>query len=196
MTVTQFLFCTTPQVWIECALENIELLLIDHAHCEKKAAATALQLIHRYSHYPNLLVKLSKLAREELRHFEQVLGILKKQGIAFRGLSSSGYARGLHAHIRQSEPDLLVDTMIVNAIIEARSCERFSVLVPHLETELAKFYQGLLASEARHFKVYLDFAEYFSRQSISDRVKLFLAVEQQLIQKKDVAFRFHSGIPV
>jgi len=153
--VLEFLPCRTPQAWIDAAIQDIPTLLVDHANCEKKAASTALGLMYRYTDNFELLNKMSRLAREELRHFEQVIAIMKKRGIEYRHLTPSRYAGELHKHIRKKEPDRLVDTLIVGAIIEARSCERFYSLIPHLDEDLAKFYESLLKSEARHFEDYL-----------------------------------------
>ncbi len=192
----EFLGCDTPPEWIDWALANPALLLIDHANCEKKAASTALKLIFRYTDYPDLLHKLSRLAREELRHFEQVLKIMQRRGIHYRTIGAARYAGGLHAAVRSSEPERLVDTLVVGAIIEARSCERFAALAPHLDKELADFYRSLLKSESRHFRDYLKLAKQASDSAeVARRVEVFLALEAPLIQGKDAEFRFHSGIP-
>jgi len=197
--IRSFLFCETPQAWIDYAVrpENLSLLLIDHANCEKKAASTAVNLIYRYIDKFDVMIKMSKLAREELRHFEQVLVLLKKRGLVFAAVSPSRYAGSLHQHVRTHEPKRLVDAMIVGAIIEARSCERFASLAPHLDKDLKKFYESLLKSEARHFKDYLALAQKYSDdEGIDDRVQFFLEAEKQLIESEDKEFRFHSGVPV
>lgn len=196
-SIRSFLFCPTPPAWIDVARqpEQLPLLLIDHANCEKKAASTAVNLIYRYIDKFDVMSKMSKLAREELRHFEQVIGLMKKRGIAFEAVSPSRYAGGLHQHVRTHEPKRLVDTLIVGAIIEARSCERFAALAPHLDKELKKFYESLLQSESRHFRDYLALAQKYSDEGIDDRVRFFLGVEQELIESGDGEFRFHSGIP-
>jgi tRNA 2-(methylsulfanyl)-N6-isopentenyladenosine37 hydroxylase len=191
-----FLKGPTPEAWVDCAVKNQELMLIDHAHCEKKAASTALSLMYRYVEYPDLLHKLSRLAREELRHFEQVLTIMQKRNIEYTHLEASNYVKGLRVHIHSHEPYRLVDTLIVGAYIEARSCERFAVLIPHLDEELASFYTHLLSSEARHFKDYLFLAEKHSDVSIDEKVSLIGETEYQLITSADESFRFHSGVSV
>jgi len=198
MTVLQeikdFLPCNTPQLWIDNALANPELLLIDHANCEKKAASTALNLMYRYVDNFDLLNKMSRLAREELRHFEQVIAIMKRRNIQYRQITASRYAVKLREAVRPNDPDKLVDILIVGALIEARSCERFARLAPFLDEELEKFYVSLLKSEGRHFKDYLKLAETVaSQQEISERLDVFLAIEQQLIESPDSEFRFHSG---
>ncbi|WP_203140717.1 tRNA-(ms[2]io[6]A)-hydroxylase [Marinobacter mangrovi] len=188
-----FLPCRTPDTWIGNALENQEVLLIDHAHCEKKAASTALSLMYRYVDNPDLLHKMSRLAREELRHFEQVLSIMKKRGVTYDHLTPARYAAELRKEVRSDDPGRLVDVLIVGAIIEARSCERFAALAPHLDETLADFYTSLLKSEARHYRDYLTLAEKAAGTSISDRVEIFLNIEKDLIERPDSEFRFHSG---
>ena len=191
--IHNFLPCHTPQRWIENALANQDLMLIDHAHCEKKAASTALSLMYRYVDNVNLLNKMSRLAREELRHFEQVLAIMKKRGVTYDHLTPARYAAGLRKEVRSEDPDRLVDVLIVGAIIEARSCERFAALAPHLDDALADFYTGLLKSEARHYRDYLTLAEQAAGRPVDDRVAAFLAIEKDLIESPDDSFRFHSG---
>ena len=194
--VNDFLYCSTPQAWIGAVAADLPTLLIDHANCEKKAASTALNLIFRYVDKPELSMKLSKLAREELRHFEQVLTLLQKRNIEFEHVSASRYAAELRKGVRTSEPHRLVDMMIVSAIVEARSCERFEAVIPVLDEELAQFYTSLLKSEARHFQVYLNFAKKYSPEDIQPRVDFFLARDRELVESEDTEFRFHSGSPV
>lgn len=192
--IHHFLGCETPQVWIDAALANPEILLIDHANCEKKAASTALNLMYRYTDNVELLIKMSRLAREELRHFEQVIGIMKKRKVAYRTLSASRYAAGLRSSVRTHEPSKLVDTLIVGAFIEARSCERFAKLAPYLDEELKQFYLSLLKSEGRHYKDYLTLAKKAAGETdIEPRVQQFKELERELIESVDTEFRFHSG---
>ena len=198
MTVLQeiedFLPCNTPQLWIDNALANPELLLIDHANCEKKAASTALNLMYRYVDNFDLLNKMSRLAREELRHFEQVIAIMKRRNIDYRQITASRYAVKLREAVRPNDPDKLVDILVVGALIEARSCERFARIAPFLDEELEKFYLSLLKSEGRHFKDYLTLAvTVASQQEVDERLAVFLEIEKQLIQSPDTVFRFHSG---
>ncbi|MCA0973831.1 tRNA-(ms[2]io[6]A)-hydroxylase [Halomonas denitrificans] len=191
----EFLPCETPASWVQRALDNETLLLIDHAQCEKKAASTAMSLMYRYVDHTDLLTKMSQLAREELLHFEQVVKIMKTRGIEYRHLSASRYAEGLRELVRKDEPDRLVDILIVGALIEARSCERFARLIPHLDEELAKFYRGLVKSEGRHFEDYISLARQLTDAPIETRIAEFKAREEQLVTTPDVAFRFHSGVP-
>lgn len=193
--VLDFLPCETPEAWVEAALQHPEELLIDHANCEKKAAGTALNLMFRYVDKLDLLNKMSRLAREELRHFEQVLAIMKKRGVAYRHISSSRYANGLRELARSSDPGKLIDILICGALIEARSCERFAKIAPRLDDELRDFYLSLLKSESRHFMDYLTLAEAYAGEPIDERVALFRQREQELIESADSVFRFHSGPP-
>lgn len=191
--IHEFLPCRTPEHWIDNALANQDLMLIDHAHCEKKAASTALSLMYRYVDNTDLLNKMSRLAREELRHFEQVLAIMKKRKVRYDHLTPARYAAGLRKEVRAEDPGRLVDVLIVGAIIEARSCERFAALAPHLDEELSAFYNGLLKSEARHYRDYLILAEQAAGGPVTERVSAFLEVEKYLIESPDTEFRFHSG---
>jgi tRNA-(ms[2]io[6]A)-hydroxylase len=194
--IQAFLPCATPDAWVDWALQHPDILLIDHANCEKKAASTALNLLYRYVEHPQLLRKLSRLAREELRHFEQVTAIMQRRGVEYVQLSASRYAAGLRRDLRSHEPARLIDTLVIGALIEARSCERFAALAPHLDAELAEFYGSLLKSEARHFTDYLALAVSFSSQSeVDERVEVFAETEAELIQSGDREFRFHSGVP-
>ena len=190
-----FLPCRTPEAWIGWALENEALLLIDHAHCEKKAASTALNLMFRYVDRPELLDNLSQLAREELLHFEQVVGLMRERGIRYDHLSPSRYAGALRAEVSTSEPQRLVDTLIVGALIEARSCERFAALAPRVDPELGRYYRYLLKSESRHFEDYLNLARRYAETPIDDRIAFFKEKERGLIESPDSEFRFHSGTP-
>ncbi len=193
--IRRFLPCPTPEAWVQEASRQQELLLIDHANCEKKAASTALNLIYRYVDKFELLNKMSRLAREELRHFEQVLAIMNRRGIAYRQITASGYAGGLRALVRHQEPHRLVDTLIVGAFIEARSCERFACLAPILDTELQQFYLSLLKSEGRHYRDYLNLARGLADGDIAARIDCIGAREARLILEPDEDFRFHSGVP-
>lgn len=191
--------CDTPLAWIEQALQSINTLLIDHANCEKKAAATAMNLMFRYVTNLPLQHKMSRLAREELRHYEQVMALMEKRHIEYRPLSAAGYAEKMRKPIRTTEPGRLMDTLIVGALIEARSCERFAALAPYLEPldeNLARYYKRLCKSEARHFKDYLFLAsEMGSEDAVRERITVFSEVEKSAILTEDTSFRFHSGVP-
>ena len=194
--IHELLGCRTPDAWIRAALADQQTLLIDHKNCEFKAASTALSLMAKYSTYVDLLNAMSRLAREELVHHEQVLRIMKRRKIGLRPVSAARYASGLRKVVRTHEPHKLVDTLVVGAFIEARSCERFEALVPHLDEELGKFYFGLLKSEARHFQNYLKLAyQYGDARDVDQAIERVRAAECELIESPDTEFRFHSGVP-
>lgn len=204
-SLNDFLGGPTPDAWVAEALAHQDLLLIDHAQCEKKAASTAMSLMYRYVDRPLLLVKMSQLAREELLHFEQVVKVMEARGVEYRHLSASRYAEGLRRHVRTEDPGRLVDILIVGAYIEARSCERFARLIPHLDDELAKFYRSLVKSEGRHFEDYLMLARRYAEEDrhaeeggdsdVEARIAFFGECEVDLICRVDSEFRFHSGLP-
>ncbi len=208
--VHAFLACETPDAWIAFAAREDQLpaLLADHANCEMKAAQTAQALMWRYGtprthsavdtsgSQASMLHKLSRLAREELRHFEQVLKIMKKLSLPYLAVPASRYATGMIAAAEKHDPQALVDKLIIGAFIEARSCERFAKLAPHLPPLVADFYISLLKSESRHFSDYLALAETFAGTNIEARVEYFRQVEASLVLSEDAEFRFHSGTPV
>lgn len=191
-----FVGCATPESWLRRATNDLATLLCDHAHCERKAAANALALMHRYAEEPRLLDKLSRLAREELRHFEQVLKVMRAHGLRYRRMTPARYAEGLLAQVRRNEPGRRVDVLVVAAFIEARSCERFLRLAPRLPSDIGEFYRGLCASEARHYGDYLALAATGTDPAeLAARIAHFRAVERELIESPDAEFRFHSGAP-
>jgi len=196
--IAAFLDTQTPEEWLDMASERIPEMLLDHANCELKAASTALGFLYRYPDRGALAQSMSRLAREELRHFEQVRSIMDDMGIAFERLSASRYAGGLRDAARPDEPHKLLDHLLIGALIEARSCERFARVAPRLPERLARFYSGLLASEARHFEHYIAFAKSecgVGDAAIQQRLGEFKAVEAALISEPDPEFRFHSGRP-
>ena len=192
-----FLGASTPEAWAAAAANPtaLPLLLVDHANCEKKAASTALAMLFRYEQHEALTERLSRLAREELRHFEQVRQLMRRRGIAWQHVPASRYAAGLAECVRKGEPGRLVDRLVVGAFIEARSCERFALLAPHLDDELGRFYRGLLASEARHFRHYLGLAAGFAGDDLEARIDTIREVENRLVTEPDNELRFHSGPP-
>ena len=138
--IQNFLPCKTPDRWLENALDNQAIMLIDHANCEKKAASTAMNLIYRYVDNFELINKMSRLIREEMRHFEQVIAIMRRRDISYQHITASRYASGLRELARNDDPGKLIDILIIGAFIEARSCERFARLAPYLDSELEAFY--------------------------------------------------------
>ena len=193
--ILNFLHCRTPDSWVDAALGDLDTILIDHATNELKAAQQAMTLMARNPLNMDIQNKMSRLAREELVHFEQVLKILKKRGIEFRTMKASPYASNMAKHIRPDNKGKLTDALIVGSIIEARSCERFEKISGHLDAELQKFYLSLLKSESRHFQDYLDLAQKYTEESIEERVQFFLALEQESIEGADGLLRLHSGVP-
>lgn len=188
----------TPAEWFDRAPAQRDTLLVDHANCEKKAASTALGLMFTYADDDRLGLALSRLAREELRHYEQVVRLLRELRVKYARLSPSRYAGGLRKAVRPREPARKLDLLLCGALIEARSCERFAGLVPRLEPRVAEFYRGLEASEARHHRLYVDLAEQDSAGTGLDwraRLAELAAVEAELVTQPDPDFRFHSGRP-
>ena len=196
--IDAFFETPTPEAWLDAASERIPELLLDHANCELKAASTALGVLYRYPERTSLAQRMSRLAREELRHFEQVRTIMDDMQVPFERLTASRYAGGLREAVRDEEPLKLLDMLLIGALIEARSCERFARLAPRLPERLARFYGGLLASEARHFEHYLGFAlteTGVSQAELDERLAELKVVEASLITAPDPRFRFHSGPP-
>jgi tRNA-(ms[2]io[6]A)-hydroxylase len=198
MTVAGYrdlLGCDTPEAWLAEAGRRRDVLLIDHANCEKKAAGTALSLIYRYNQHAELLQRLSRLAREELRHFEQVLSLMQRRCVEYRHLSPSRYAAALRSHVRTHEPGRLVDTLLVGALVEARSCERFEKLAARFDDDMGALYRRLLESEARHAQHYLHLAQRVDDGALATRLATLRVAEAALIETPDPDFRFHSGMP-
>ena len=196
--IQAFLAVPTPQAWIDEAADRLPELLLDHANCELKAASTALGIIYRYPERHALVERMSRLAREELRHFEQVRKLMAERSVEFERLSASRYAGGLREAVRNEEPYKLLDLLLIGALIEARSCERFAAVAPRLPDEVGRFYRGLLASEARHFEHYIAFARTetgVDDKAIDDRLAELLEIEAALVTNPDADFRFHSGPP-
>ncbi len=195
--------CQTPNEWLDEAVNNLDILMQDHANCEKKAAGTAMNLMFRYSFFTDLQVKLAQLVREEMLHYEQVLEFMTKRGQEWKGLSAGRYAGGLRKEIRTYEPEALIDVLVIGAFVEARSCERFYALAPRVDDEFGRYYRYLLKSESRHFEDYLALALDVAKtakmkdpeEDIQQRIEHIREVEKNLILTPDDTFRFHSGIP-
>jgi len=188
----------TPEAWFAAAAGKLATLLVDHANCEKKAASTAVGLMFAYGEELDFGRALARLAREELRHYEQVLGLLRGQGIAWRRLSPARYAGELRRGVAHAEPQRRLDLLCVAALIEARSCERFAGLVTRLPAPVADFYASLAAAEARHAQLYRDFAAAHAAAAGLDCAanwQRLALLESGLVTRPDPEFRFHSGPP-
>ena len=237
--IYQFLHVKTDS-WLNHAKHHLDILLVDHANCELKAAQNAVSLLKRYAlsteqamqlmdalkpyeafvyqqvefadaalknsvsfsgrdhgdTFESLLIsKMMRLIKEELHHFDQVIDYMKQRDIDYQHVPAGRYAKGLIRHVRHYEPEALIDKLIIGAIIEARSCERFAAIAPYLEPDLKAFYISLLRSEARHYQDYLELAQMLSEVSIEARVDYFLHQEADLILTPDAHFCFHSGQP-
>jgi tRNA-(ms[2]io[6]A)-hydroxylase len=195
----QTLLVATPERWFEVASEQWRDLLVDHANCEKKAASTALSIVFAYAEDRPLVESMSRLAREELRHFEQVQKLMTQLDVPFKRMSPARYAEGMRKAMRRDDPARLIDLLVCGALIEARSCERFRRLAPRLQSPLREFYDGLCASEARHHLLYLRLAEQRSRTEHDadwiTALERFATIEAELVTAPDPQFRFHSGLP-
>jgi tRNA-(ms[2]io[6]A)-hydroxylase len=192
----EILLAPTPAAWVGAAAARWRELLIDHANCEKKAASTALALMFAYPEDRELSLALSRLAREELRHFEQVVAVMDAQGVGFVRQRPGRYAQKLRAALRTSEPQRKLDLLLMGALIEARSAERFGLLVPHLPRPLVPLYARLALSEARHFTQYRTLARVAAPGQWRERLAALAILEAQLATTPDRSLRFHSGPPL
>ncbi|MDJ1175544.1 tRNA-(ms[2]io[6]A)-hydroxylase [Roseofilum capinflatum] len=190
----KFLQQPTSEAWVEQAIANLNTILLDHSHCERKAAGVALNLMFRYPSSQVLVRKLTAIAREELEHFEQVNQWLERLNIPLAPLSAPPYAAGLKAQIRPTEPERMLDSLLISALIEARSHERLGLLANHLpQPQLAQFYRSLMASEARHYGVYWILATtYFDPAIVQARLEALAQVESNLLSTLHPEPRIHS----
>jgi tRNA 2-(methylsulfanyl)-N6-isopentenyladenosine37 hydroxylase len=186
--------CDTPPRWLVQVEADLPSILIDHAHCEKKAAGTALNLIFAYVENLELCREMTAIVNEELEHFHMVLDILSRRGIRFRRLTPSSYGRELNDLVRKQEPQKAVDRLLVAGLIEARSCERFHVLAQHVkDAELAEFYGSLFESEARHHTTYTRLAKDFAPEAeVMARLDELAELEAAIITRGEELPRMHS----
>ena len=197
MTATatiKFLQQPTSAAWVEQALANLDTILLDHSHCERKAAGVALNLMFRYPSNTKLVRSLTAIAQEELEHFDQVNQILEDRGIPLAPLAAPPYGAGLNKQIRTQEPERLLDTLLVCGLIEARSHERLGLLGEHCpDAKLARFYRGLMASEARHYGTYWVLATtYYDRDLVTQRLAELAIAESDLLATLHPEPRIHS----
>lgn len=186
----------STQRWLAQVDEHLPEILIDHAHCERKAASTAMNLMNSYTENRSLCVEMTRIIEEELEHFHMVMEVLDRRGIAFKRLASGHYGRELNALTRDREPFRAVDRLLIASLIEARSCERFRLLADHVrdrDAELAEFYAGLFESEARHHTTYVKLAEQFAeRKEVLKRLDQLSGEETAIIAKGSQLPRMHS----
>ncbi len=180
--------------WINLALSNPIEILIDHAHCERKAAGVAIQLMFRYPSEPNLAEVLSPIAREELEHFEKILYFLKSKGVELRSLKPPPYGAELSKNVRKNEPFRMLDSFLVAGIIEARSHERLGILALNAQDScLRSLYESLLESEARHFGIYWKLAQSkFDKEETFKRLNQLLKKEEEILSNTFTLPRIHS----
>ena len=190
----KFLVEPTSQAWIDQALSNLDTILLDHSHCERKAASAALNLMFRYPSSQTLVKMLTAIAKEELEHFEQVNCWLEKRGVPLAPLNAPPYGGKLKALVRRHEPDRMLDLLLVSGLIEARSHERLGLIADHCpDPELAEFYRGLMASEARHYGAYWILADtYFDREQLSERLQELATAESEILSTLHPEPRIHS----
>jgi tRNA 2-(methylsulfanyl)-N6-isopentenyladenosine37 hydroxylase len=187
---------SSSERWLRQVDSNLEEILIDHAHCEKKAAGTAMNLMFAYVENQELCREMTEIVNEELEHFHMVLDLLNRRGIPFRRLIPSQYGRKLNDMVRKGEPERAVDRLLVACLFEARSCERFDFLRKHMEgrdQELVDFYNSLFESEARHHTTYVRMAKYFAPADvIKKRLDELSTAEAALIDVGESLARMHS----
>jgi tRNA-(ms[2]io[6]A)-hydroxylase len=184
----------TSSAWLEQALANLDIILLDHSHCERKAAGVALNFMFRYPSNTKMVRELTAIAREELEHFELVNQWLERRNIPLAPLQPPPYGAGLRAAVRPQEPHRFLDSLLVTGLIEARSHERLGLLATHCpEPELAAFYGSLMASEARHYGTYWVLADtYYDRAIVWERLDELATVESELLANLHPEPRIHS----
>ncbi|BAW95531.1 tRNA-(MS[2]IO[6]A)-hydroxylase [[Synechococcus] sp. NIES-970] len=190
----KFLQEPTRPEWIELALANLDTILLDHSHCERKAAGVALNMMFRYPSAVALVKALTAIAKEELEHFELVNQWLERKNIPLAPLNAPPYGGQLRKLIRPQEPDRLLDSLLISALIEARSHERLGLLGEHCpEPDLAKFYRGLMASEARHYGAYWVLATtYYNQDLVNQRLEELAIAESEILATLHPEPRIHS----
>ncbi len=184
----------TDAGWFERIEPHLDTILVDHTHLEKRAASTALSMIFRYTGRAELPQTLSPIVREEMEHFEQMLALLERRGVKLCKLKPAPYASKLVKNVRTHEPEALLDKLLVAALIEARSCERFKILAAHLDdAEIADYYGQLFESEARHHTVYTDLARrYFGQETTKARLQEMAQAELDALRASQGVARLHS----
>lgn len=184
----------TPERWLHQVAGHLDEILIDHAHCERKAAACAMNLMCSYTENLELCRELTRIVQEELEHFHRVLGLLETRRIRFRRLPPGHYGRRLNELLGRQEPQRAVDRLLIASLIEARSCERFSLLCQHVaDPELVAFWGSLFESEARHHSTYVRLAkDFMSESAVQQRLRELALAEAQIVAEGDEKPRMHS----
>ncbi|WP_036481433.1 tRNA-(ms[2]io[6]A)-hydroxylase [Myxosarcina sp. GI1] len=193
---TKFKILKQPssEAWLQQTLANLDVVLLDHSHCERKAAGAAINLMFRYPAHHHLVRQLTAIAKEELEHFELVNQWLETRKISLAPLNSPPYGAKLKSQIRHAEPERLLDSLMVSALIEARSHERLNLIAEHCpERDLAKFYRSLVASEARHYGIYWLLADRYSeREILNQRLEELATFESEILATLHPEPRIHS----
>ncbi len=188
------LHTSTGSQWLVQVDESLDEILVDHAHCEHKAAATAMSLMGSYIDHQELCIEMTRIVEEELEHFHLVLKLLSSRGIPFHRQQPGHYGKSLRALVRPNEPQRAVDRLLIASLIEARSCERFNLLAEHVQDEeLSTFYRSLFESEARHHTTYVRLAKGFAADvAVRDRLSHLAAAEADIIARGHPLPRMHS----
>jgi len=175
----------TNKEWVGIASRNLESIMIDHAHCERKAASNGMSMILRYPEKTELVKEMMDLIDEEMSHFRFVFNELQARGITMTRDTGDRYAQLLSEHIRKQEPHKLLDLLLVDALIEARSCERFLLLSKSesIPEDLRKVYHDLFVSEAGHYRTFTDIARlYFPAETVKTRLEELADLEAEIVK--------------
>ena len=182
-----------PDSWLPKVRSDLAAVLVDHAHLERKAATSALNM-EKYVEMYNRVSELNAIAIEELQHFEQVLGLLRERGIEFSAPRKSPWISGMMAEVRKGRRQQVIDHLVVCALIEGRSCEKFQILaesVRDLDPGLADFYASLVESEGNHYATYLIMARRIDEAEAERRLDFFLDLDARLIREPHPAPMLH-----
>ena len=177
--------CKTNNEWIENAKENLLDVIMDHAHCEKKAAVTGMNLINNYPEKTDLAFEMADLIEEEIDHFRSVVKILDERGEKLNEDQGDDYAKKLFNQLRKTQPERFLDHLLVAGIVEARSCERLQILADNLDDQKLKaFYTELVKSEAGHYMAFVKLARnYFDENVVKSRLDELTDFEAEIVTK-------------
>ena len=188
------LLVPTSSDWVSLAIQNIDLILLDNIHCEKKAASTAMSLISRYPAHQSIVRKMSAMAVEEMEHFCLVYDAAIARGLQLSYDTADEYVNALRAQGRKQEPEKMLDSFLIASLIEARSCERFSLLIEQpLPSDIGQLYRGLIPSEAGHYALFQSLArEYFPESAVKERFDLLRKIESEIVLSIKPSPRMHG----